>query len=200
MEGCGTIPGHTIGWTAPSLSRSHPPPPSWDQKDPIPWASGPKSLGNHPPTGAVLSGRGPLFDFLPLWHAGGRAGWGPVCSKKLLWAAVSLFSPFFAFPWKRRAGEAALGALRCSQGALTYMAPQKLLCSPPKLNKAALVIASALANAPWLVRAAGGEHSPGALGFAPGLACGKPTPTQPRAHPTTPSKRRSSWGIGSCNT
>lgn len=148
-QGCGAIPGHAAGWMAPSSSPSRPPPPGRDQKDLIPWASGPKNLSNHPPNGAVLSGRGPLFDFLPLWHAGGQAGWGPVCSKKPLWAAVSLSSPFFAFPWKRRAGGATPGTPRCSRGALTRTAHQKPSCSLPKLNGAALVIASAL-----------GQHSP----------------------------------------
>lgn len=80
------------GWR--QRSRPHPVPsfPSWDKKAPIPWESGPESLSNHPTKRAVLSGRGPLFDFLPLWHAGGRAGWGPVCSKKPFWEGF--FSPF----------------------------------------------------------------------------------------------------------
>ena len=185
---------------SPSSSPSRPPPPGWDQKDPIPWASVPESLSNHPPNSAVLSGRGPLFDFLPLWHAGGRAGWGPVCSKKLLWVAIALSSPFIAFSWKTRSGEAAPAAPRCSRGALTCMAPQKPSRSLPELNNAALVIASALANAPWLVHAAGGEHGPGPMDFMPELACSKVTPTQPRAHRAAPGKRGSDQGIGFYNT
>lgn len=112
------------GWR--QRTRPHPVP-SWDKKDPIPWESGPESLSNHPTKRAVLSGRGPLFDFLPLWHAGGRAGWGPVCSKKPFWEVLFFFF-FFPFPLPFRFGKRELevhpGAPRCSWGAPTRVAHQ----------------------------------------------------------------------------
>lgn len=80
------------------------------------------------------------------------------------------------------------------------MAPQKPSRSLPELNGAVPVIASALANAPRLVPAAGGECGPGPTGFAPELACGKATPPQHRAHATAPGKRGCDQGISSYST
>lgn len=73
-------------------------------------------------------------------------------------------------------------------GSVTHTGLQKPSRSPPELTGALLGIAPALANAPQLVRAAGGEHSPAPTGFAPELARGKAAPRQPDAHPTTQAR------------
>lgn len=64
---------------------------------------------------------------------------GPVCTEKPLQVAFPPFPIPFAFPWKRRAGRAA-------PHALARTAPKTL----SELSQAELVIASALADAPWL--------------------------------------------------
>lgn len=58
-----------------------------------------RSLGpsSHRAAGAVLPGRGPLFDFLPRWHAGGWAG----CDLFALRSRFPLLSRC-AIPWKSR--------------------------------------------------------------------------------------------------
>lgn len=132
--GCSEVTVHPHTWRSRAMEPSPgTPQDGWPQPHlhphPVPLlpagTRGTQSLGKCPqkpdlcPTkGAVLSGWGPLFDFLPLWHVGGGAGWD-------LFALRSHFRwpfpppPLFAFPWKRRAGGAAPGSLTC-------MAPKTL--------------------------------------------------------------------------